>query len=134
MDSHGMQFRLYFVLDKNLNPKTIHMSVICNWLNEKKQPLEHVQELARHKWSGTTEKYIKVNSQQQRELINRYFPVLKLTIFGIYNQLKFKIMALKPGPKRIADSTGKPDQRQRDNKSTPGNTPSLKPSKSSEKK
>jgi hypothetical protein len=38
-----------------------------------------------------------------------------------------KIMALKPGPKRIADSTGKPDRRQRDNKDTPGNTPSLKP-------
>jgi hypothetical protein len=36
-------------------------------------------------------------------------------------------MALKPGPKRIADSTGKPDRRQRDNKETPGNTPSLKP-------
>ncbi len=43
-------------------------------------------------------------------------------------------MALKPGPKRIADSTGKPDQRQRDNKGTPGNTPSLKPSKSSTQK
>ena len=40
-------------------------------------------------------------------------------------------MALKTGPKRIADLTGKPDQRQRDNKGTPGNTPSLKPSKSS---
>jgi len=25
-------------------------------------------------------------------------------------------MALKPGPKRIAESTGKPDRRQRDNK------------------
>lgn len=43
-------------------------------------------------------------------------------------------MTLKPEPKRITDSTGKPDQRQRDNKSTPGNTPSLKPSKSSGKK
>lgn len=43
-------------------------------------------------------------------------------------------MALKPGPKRIADSTGKPDKRQHDNKNTPGNTLSLKPSKSSEKK
>lgn len=43
-------------------------------------------------------------------------------------------MALKPGPKRIAVSTGKPDQRQRDNKNTPGNTPSLKPSKSTDKK
>lgn len=45
----------------------------------------------------------------------------------ISNQLNCKIMALKPGPKRIADSTGKPDRRQRDNKDTPGNTPSLKP-------
>ncbi len=40
-------------------------------------------------------------------------------------------MTLKPGPKPIAKSTGKPDQRHRDNKTTPGNTPSLKPSKSS---
>lgn len=38
---------------------------------------------------------------------------------------------LKPGPKRIADSTGKPDRRQRDNKETPGNTPSLKSPKRS---
>lgn len=38
-------------------------------------------------------------------------------------------MALKPGPKRIAKKTGKPDKRQRDNKATPGNTQSLKPSK-----
>ncbi|WP_286840811.1 MULTISPECIES: hypothetical protein [Sphingobacterium] len=38
-------------------------------------------------------------------------------------------MALKPGPKRIAESTGKPDRGQRDNKETPGNTPSLSPPK-----
>lgn len=36
-------------------------------------------------------------------------------------------MGIKPGPKRIAVSTGQPDRRQRDNKETPGNTPSLKP-------
>jgi integrase/recombinase XerD len=60
--------------DKNLNPRTIRMSVICNWLNEKKIPLERVQELAGHKWPGTTEKYIKVNAKNERELINRYFP------------------------------------------------------------
>ena len=36
-------------------------------------------------------------------------------------------MGIKPGPKRIAVSTGKPDRRQRDNKKTPGNTPPLKP-------
>jgi hypothetical protein len=35
-------------------------------------------------------------------------------------------MSIKPGPKRIAKSTGKPDQRQRDNKKTPGNTAGLK--------
>ncbi|EHD22155.1 hypothetical protein V6M93_11160 [Pectobacterium brasiliense] len=42
-------------------------------------------------------------------------------------------MALKPGPKPIAKSTGKPDKRRRDNKDTPGNTPELKPSKSTGK-
>jgi hypothetical protein len=47
--------------------------------------------------------------------------------------LRKTIMALKPGPKPIAESTGKPDQRRRDNKKTPGNTPDLKPSKSSKK-
>lgn len=36
-------------------------------------------------------------------------------------------MPIKPGPKKTAESTGKPDKRQRDNKETPGNTPSLKP-------
>jgi hypothetical protein len=41
---------------------------------------------------------------------------------------------IMPGLKRIATSTGKPDQRQHDNKRTPGNTPSLKPSKSTTKK
>lgn len=61
--------------DKNLNPQTIRMSVICNWLNEQKLPLEHVQERAGHKWPGTTEKYFKADSLQQRELINKFFPI-----------------------------------------------------------
>jgi integrase/recombinase XerD len=61
--------------DKNLNPKSIRMSVICNWLNEKNLPLEQVQELAGHKWPGTTEKYFKADNQKQRELINMYFPI-----------------------------------------------------------
>ncbi|BCL41529.1 hypothetical protein [Enterobacter roggenkampii] len=42
-------------------------------------------------------------------------------------------MGLKHGPKTIAKSTGKPDQRRRDNKDTPGNTPGLQPSKSTGK-
>ena len=42
---------------------------------------------------------------------------------------KSNIMGIKPGPKRIAESTGKPDRRQRDNKETPRNISSLKPHK-----
>jgi len=38
-------------------------------------------------------------------------------------------MPIKPGPKPIAKSTGKPDKRRRDNKETPKNTPELKPNK-----
>lgn len=49
------------------------------------------------------------------------------------NSERRTVMGLKPGPKPIAQSTGKPDQRRRDNKDTPGNTPSLKPSKSTKK-
>lgn len=45
----------------------------------------------------------------------------------LFNSKNFEIMGIKPGPKRIAKSTGKPDRRQRDNKLTPGNTPKLKP-------
>jgi hypothetical protein len=48
-----------------------------------------------------------------------------LTLFN----LKKNIMGIKPGPKRIARSTGKPDRRQRDNKQTPCNISTLKPHK-----
>ncbi|MBC7410117.1 MAG: tyrosine-type recombinase/integrase [Arcicella sp.] len=61
--------------DKKLNPRTIRMSVIANWLNERKMPLEDVQRLAGHKWPSTTEKYYRVDSNQQRELINKFFPL-----------------------------------------------------------
>ncbi len=53
-----------------------------------------------------------------------------MCIIAFYKEI---IMPLKPGPKPIAKSTGKVDQRRRDNKGTPGNNPGLKPSKSSEK-
>ncbi|WP_317168255.1 tyrosine-type recombinase/integrase [Flavobacterium silvaticum] len=61
--------------ERKLNPRTIRMSVIANWMNEKKMPLEAVQEMAGHNWPSSTEKYLKVDSNQQRELINRYFPI-----------------------------------------------------------
>ena len=65
-------------------------------------------------------------------LVREFFRVQINYIFNNINK-KQKTMPLKPGPKRIATSTGKPDQRQRDNKNTPGNTPSLKPPKRSSK-
>lgn len=61
--------------DRKLNPQTIRISVICNWLNEKKYSLEKTQNLAGHKWIGTTEKYFKSDAKNERELINRYFPL-----------------------------------------------------------
>jgi hypothetical protein len=42
--------------------------------------------------------------------------------------------AIKPGQKKIATATGKPDKRQCDNKKAPDNTPLLKRSKSTTKK
>ncbi len=42
-------------------------------------------------------------------------------------------MVLKPEPKRISKSTGKPDRRARDNKDIPENTPSLKSPKRNKK-
>ena len=62
--------------DKNLSPKAIRMSVICNWLNDKKLPLEKVQQLSGHKWPSTLAKYLKTNSNEEVELINRYFPIM----------------------------------------------------------
>lgn len=38
-------------------------------------------------------------------------------------------MSIKPGPKKKAESTGETDKRQRDNKETPKNDPTLKPHK-----
>ncbi|WP_258197071.1 hypothetical protein [Pseudomonas entomophila] len=42
-------------------------------------------------------------------------------------------MALKPGPKPTAKSTGEVDKRRHDNKETQGNNPDLKPSKPEKK-
>lgn len=61
--------------DKPLNPRSIRMSVIANWLNERRLPLEQVQELAGHRWPSTTEKYIRKDIDEQRKLINQFFPI-----------------------------------------------------------
>ena len=65
----------YLFPDRNLNPITIRQSVISNWLNEKKLPLEQVQLMAGHKWISSTEKYRHTNLSEQRELMNKWFPL-----------------------------------------------------------
>lgn len=60
--------------DRNLNAQTIRQSVIANWLNEKKIPLEDVQLLAGHKWISSTDKYRVVPYEKQQELINLFHP------------------------------------------------------------
>ena len=65
--------------------------------------------------------------------LKKRFFTYRFTVLSIQSKGSL-IMPLKPGPKPIAKSTGKPDQRRRDNKTTSGNTRALKPSKSSFKK
>lgn len=60
---------------KNLNPQTIRQSVITNWLNDLKYSLEDVQLLSGQKWMSSTERYIKPNMDERREVINAYFPI-----------------------------------------------------------
>jgi len=65
----------YLFPDRNLNPVTIRQSVISNWLNERKFPMEDVQLMAGHKWMSTTERYKQVNLDEQRKLINKWYPL-----------------------------------------------------------
>lgn len=68
---------------------------------------------------------IYLNSNILIEIIEKCLNLIQ----SILTLLKSKIMGIKPGPKRIAKTTGDPDRRQRDNKESLGNTPSLKPHK-----
>lgn len=61
--------------ERNLNTKTIRQSVIANWINEKKIPLEQVQLLAGHKWISSTTPYKQTSIDEQRELVNRFHPL-----------------------------------------------------------
>lgn len=61
--------------DRNLCPAKIRQSVIANWLNEKKLPLEEVQLLSGQKRLSTTQRYRQVNLNEQIEMINKWFPI-----------------------------------------------------------
>ncbi|PLX01111.1 MAG: integrase [Marinilabiliales bacterium] len=60
---------------RNLNPRTIRQSVIANWLNEKKIPLEQVQLMAGHRWISSTAEYRFTSDEERREIINKYHPL-----------------------------------------------------------
>ena len=61
--------------NKNLNASTIRQSVILNWINHYDYPMEDVQLLAGHRWLSSTAKYKVINREENREKINRFFPL-----------------------------------------------------------
>jgi integrase/recombinase XerD len=73
--SHVMKSCKPMFPDRNLHPITIRKSVIANWLNERKLPLEQVQIMAGHKCMSSTERYKQSNPIEQRELMNKWFPI-----------------------------------------------------------
>lgn len=69
---------------------------------------------------------VRLEQERASGLINMFL----LRRFRTYPRtMRRASVGIKPGPKRIAKSTGKPDRRQRDNKEIPGNTRTLKPHK-----
>ena len=62
--------------DRALNPQTIRQSVICNLLNERKEPIEDVQMFAGHRWPSTTERYKRMDLENQLEEINKWHPLV----------------------------------------------------------
>lgn len=61
--------------DRSLTTKTIRDSVISNWLNERKLPLEQVQLLAGHRWISCTERYVEISMDEQREILKKAHPL-----------------------------------------------------------
>lgn len=61
--------------DKNLNASVIRQSVIANWINHYKYPLDDVQLLAGHRWLSSTIQYKIIDRNENREMINRFFPL-----------------------------------------------------------
>ncbi len=60
---------------RNLNLKLIRDSVIASMLNERGLPLEQVQIFAGHRWISSTARYQPQNMAEQRELLNKWFPL-----------------------------------------------------------
>lgn len=61
--------------DRKLSPKTIRQSVISYWLNDRKMPLEDVQDLCGHRFPSATERYKRIDVVSKRNWINKYHPM-----------------------------------------------------------
>lgn len=58
-----------------LSPLTIRQSVIANWLNERKLPLEDVQVMAGHRFPSATDRYKSINVEEKRKWVNQFHPL-----------------------------------------------------------
>ena len=61
--------------DRKLTPTTIHQSVIANWLNVLKLPVEQVQLMAGHKNPSTTLRYKQIDIVKYVSFINEFHPI-----------------------------------------------------------
>lgn len=61
---------------KEISPMNIRRSVIYNWVNVRKLPLEHVKDMAGHRNISSTEKYLETDWETQREKLNNLFSKL----------------------------------------------------------
>jgi integrase/recombinase XerD len=60
---------------RKLSPQTIRQSVISNLLNEYRKPVEDVQLFAGHKYPSSTEKYLRKDTDKEREKVNMWHPL-----------------------------------------------------------
>jgi site-specific recombinase XerD len=68
---HAMINSLSGAFEKEISPANIRKSVISYWINQRGFKLEDVQIMAGHKYPSSTQKYIKVNTDKQREVMTR---------------------------------------------------------------
>jgi site-specific recombinase XerD len=64
-----------FFPDRKFSATTIRQSVISNLLNTQNLNIEDVQLFAGHKWPSATEKYKRLNIQDQQIKINKWHPL-----------------------------------------------------------
>ena len=58
-----------------MSPGEHTQSVIANWMNEKKIPLEQAQIEAGQKWISTTQKYRQANMDEEREMMHKWLSI-----------------------------------------------------------